>query len=80
MTPETLKTQWQLLKGELKTHWGKLTDDDLKVIDGNIDQFVAKVHEVYGEGKEAVREKVKDLVEKLQKALSKDHPKDGPKA
>jgi hypothetical protein len=32
--------KWKQLKGSLKEHWGKLTEDDLTVINGNREKFV----------------------------------------
>jgi uncharacterized protein YjbJ (UPF0337 family) len=34
MNWDELSGNWQQAKGELKVRWGKLTDDDLTVIDG----------------------------------------------
>ncbi len=39
-------------KGKLKESWGKLTDDDLKIYEGNRDQFLGKIKERYGIEKE----------------------------
>jgi uncharacterized protein YjbJ (UPF0337 family) len=34
MNWEHVQGQWSQLKGELKSKWGKLTDDDLKFVGG----------------------------------------------
>ena len=34
MNEDILKGKWTQLKGQMKKQWGKLTDDDLDVIDG----------------------------------------------
>jgi uncharacterized protein YjbJ (UPF0337 family) len=34
--------------GKVKEQWGKLTDQDLTVIDGKRDQVVGKIQEKYG--------------------------------
>ncbi|MFH5802748.1 CsbD family protein [Alienimonas sp. DA493] len=39
---------WKQLKGKAKTEWGKLTDDDLDVVDGQRDVLIGKVQERYG--------------------------------
>jgi uncharacterized protein YjbJ (UPF0337 family) len=44
--------KWKQLKGSVKEHWGKLTDDDLTVIAGNRDKLIGKVQERYGIAKE----------------------------
>ena len=47
MNWDQIQGKWQQLKGEVKTRWGQLTDDDLTIIDGNIDQMLGKA--VHGE-------------------------------
>ena len=34
---------WKQLKGNIKEQWGKLTDDDLNVINGRRDQLEGKI-------------------------------------
>ena len=46
---------WKQFKGDLKKQWGKLTDDDLLIIEGNYDKFEGRVQERYGEKKEEVK-------------------------
>ncbi|MBM7615896.1 CsbD family protein [Alkaliphilus hydrothermalis] len=38
MSSEQLQGKWKILKGKAKTKWGKLTDNELKEIDGSIDK------------------------------------------
>ena len=52
MNTDTIKGNWTQLKGKVKERWGKLTDDDLKVIEGKKDQLVGKLQERYGYAKE----------------------------
>ena len=35
MNQDVLKGKWMQLKGEVRTQWGKLTNDDLDQIQGN---------------------------------------------
>ena len=49
--------QWKQLKGRALEKWGKLTDDDLDVIEGKRENLVGRVQERYGKRKdEAERE------------------------
>jgi uncharacterized protein YjbJ (UPF0337 family) len=48
MGNDVLKGQWKQLKGAVKTQWGKLTDDDLTRIDGDVEQLIGRVQERYG--------------------------------
>lgn len=46
---------WKQFKGDLKKQWGKLTDDDLLIIEGNYDKFEGRVQERYGDKREEVK-------------------------
>ena len=46
---------WKQFKGDVKKQWGKLTDDDLLIIEGNYDKFEGRVQERYGDQKEDVK-------------------------
>lgn len=58
MNTDTLKGQWQQLKGNARKQWGKLTDDDLDVIQGDAEVLAGKLQERYGRSKEEVRTEV----------------------
>lgn len=58
MNTETLKGQWKQLVGTVKEKWGKLTDNDLTVIDGKRDQLVGKIQEKYGYAREQAESEV----------------------
>jgi uncharacterized protein YjbJ (UPF0337 family) len=45
----------------VKEKWGKLTDDDLDVIEGKKDQLVGRLQERYGYSKEQAEKKNQDL-------------------
>gem|GEM_PF-84859 len=42
---------WKQMKGKVKEQWGKLTDDDLDVINGKREQLEGKIQERYGYAK-----------------------------
>ena len=48
MNLDNIEGKWKQLKGAVKVQWGKLTDDDLKIINGKRDQLVGKIQERYG--------------------------------
>ena len=50
---------WKQFKGAAKEKWGKLTDDDLTVIDGKQDQLVGRIQERYGVAKDEAEKQVK---------------------
>jgi|HubBroStandDraft_1064217.scaffolds.fasta_scaffold333152_1 uncharacterized protein YjbJ (UPF0337 family) len=58
MNSDQLKGKWKQVKGSVKERWGKLTDDDLEIIDGKHDQLIGKVQERYGIAREAAQKQV----------------------
>ena len=58
MNWDRIQGNWKQMKGELKTKWGKLTDDDFDVIAGQRDKFVGKIQERYGCSKDDAEKQV----------------------
>ena len=58
---QELQGQWNQLQGKVKEKWGQLTDDDLNIGNGNIDQLVGKIQQRTGEGREAVEKFLSEL-------------------
>ncbi|HHA0037520.1 TPA: CsbD family protein [Yersinia enterocolitica] len=59
MNKDQADGNWKQFKGKVKEKWGKLTDDDLTVIEGKRDQLVGKIQEKYGYQKEQAEKEVK---------------------
>ena len=53
-----IEGKWAQLKGDAKSQWAKLTDDDLKLVGGRFDSLVGKVVERYGVEKEQAHAQV----------------------
>jgi uncharacterized protein YjbJ (UPF0337 family) len=50
---------WKQIKGRSRK-WGKLTDDDLDVINGHRDQLESDIQQRYGTAKDQVRKDIDD--------------------
>lgn len=48
MNKVTAKGNWNVTKGKLKQKYAKLTDDDLKYVEGREDEFVGRVQKATG--------------------------------
>jgi uncharacterized protein YjbJ (UPF0337 family) len=48
MNSDVFKGNWKQFRGEIQKQWGKLTNDDLDVINGEYDKLVGRVQERYG--------------------------------
>lgn len=60
MDEDRLKGAWKQLRGSVQEQWGKLTNDDLDVIEGQRDQLVGRIQERYGIEKDEARRQVDD--------------------
>jgi len=58
---QELQGQWNKLRGQVKEHWGQLTDDDLQIHGGNIDQLVGRIQQRTGESRESIEKFLTDL-------------------
>jgi uncharacterized protein YjbJ (UPF0337 family) len=56
---------WKQFKGNVKEKWGRLTDDDLDVINGRREQLEGKIQERYGIEKDQARQDVEDWFKTL---------------
>ncbi len=50
---------WEQVKGSIQKTWGKLTNDDLDVIEGDRKQLAGKVQERYGHAQDVAHEQVR---------------------
>ncbi len=58
MNWDQVEGNWKQFTGSAKSRWGKLTDDDMTVIDGKREQLVGKLQERYGYEKEQAEREV----------------------
>ena len=52
MDANIFEGKWRELKGAVKEKWGKLTEDDLKEIDGKRESLLGKLQTQYGYAKD----------------------------
>jgi uncharacterized protein YjbJ (UPF0337 family) len=62
MNPEIFKGRWHQLRGEIRTRWGKLTDDDLTQIQGHAEKMIGKLQERYGYKREQAEKELNDFL------------------
>ena len=51
---------WKEFKGRVKEKWGKLTDDDLAIVNGRREQLEGRIQDRYGYSRDQVRKEVDD--------------------
>lgn len=64
MNWDQIKGNWTQVKGQAQQQWGKLTNDDLDVIEGKREELVGRVQERYGIAKEEAEKQVDDFCKK----------------
>ena len=56
---------WHQIKGKVKEQWGKLTDDDLKQLEGHAEQLAGKLQERYGLARAEAERQAKEFRNRL---------------
>lgn len=70
LNAQELQGQWNQIKGQVKEKWGQLTDTDLQIDNGNIDQLIGRIQQKTGEGREAIEKFLGDLTSQGASAIS----------
>jgi uncharacterized protein YjbJ (UPF0337 family) len=52
MNWDRVEGNWKQFKGQVRQQWGKLTDDDLDVIEGQRTELAGRLQERYGYAKD----------------------------
>ncbi len=63
MNADQMKGKWKQLQGAVKTKWGKLTDDDITVINGQREQLIGKIQQRYGIARDEAQRQVDEWKE-----------------
>jgi uncharacterized protein YjbJ (UPF0337 family) len=58
MNREILRGKWNEMKGDLKSKWGNLTDDDFTRINGDRDKLIGILQQRYGRHKDEITREV----------------------
>lgn len=66
---QEIQGQWNQLRGRVKERWAQLTDDDLQIHGGNLDQLVGRIQQKSGEGREAIETFLADLTSRGSSAV-----------
>jgi uncharacterized protein YjbJ (UPF0337 family) len=65
MNKDRIEGQWKQVQGKIKQQWGKLTNDDLDVADGNTTYLVGKLQERYGIARDDAERQVREFSDRL---------------
>lgn len=59
MNKDILEGKWHQIKGQVKSQWGKLTDDEIDQVNGNFERMSGLLQEKYGKSREAAEREIK---------------------
>ncbi len=59
MNRNRMEGSWEQVKGQVQKMWGKLTNDDLDVIEGNRKLLAGKIQERYGIAEDDAEDQVR---------------------
>ncbi len=71
MNWKQIEAKWDQVKGEARSTWAKLTDDDLAYIAGKRDKLIGKVQERYGVLEEHAQKDVDRWVDTVSERLDR---------
>jgi uncharacterized protein YjbJ (UPF0337 family) len=60
MNSDIFGGKWKQFKGEAQRQWGKLTNDDWDVVEGNRDKLLGKIQERYGIARDEADKEIAD--------------------
>ena len=65
MNEDRIQGKWKQLKGTIQEKWGKLTNDDLDVAEGNTEYLAGKIQERYGMAKDEAESAAREFERSL---------------
>ena len=65
MTDDRIAGAWHQIRGKVKEQWGKLTDDDLKQLEGHAEQLAGKLQQRYGLAQADAERQAKDFRKRM---------------
>lgn len=65
LNTDILKGKWKEIKGDIRTQWGKLTDDEVEKTAGNLTSIAGIIEQRYGEKKEEIEKKLNTISAKF---------------
>jgi uncharacterized protein YjbJ (UPF0337 family) len=82
MNQDVFAGQWKQMRGELKSWWGKLTDDDFDRIGGQKDKLIGVLREKYGytraQAQQEVEQRLKAYGDTMGRPSGNGMPDDAP--
>lgn len=62
---DRIEGNWKTFKGRAKQQWGKLTDDDLNLVEGRREELEGRLQAQYGYAKDRARSEIDSWLSSL---------------
>jgi uncharacterized protein YjbJ (UPF0337 family) len=72
--PDIFEGRWKQMRGELRSWWGRLTNDDLEQIGGQQDKLIGRLQERYGYTRERAQQEVERRLQEYHARLGASSP------
>lgn len=72
MNDDILKGKWRQLRGEVKKQWGRITDDELDQMEGEMDKLAGILQEKYGYTREQAEDEVHRFTDRYGRGSDHD--------
>ena len=70
-----IEGRWKELKGDVRTKWAKLTDDDVEMVGGKKDKLLGRLEQLYGRKREDLETEVDQWLAKIDTKSDKSATK-----
>jgi uncharacterized protein YjbJ (UPF0337 family) len=67
---QTIRGDWDHLCGLARQRWSQLTEDDLRVQEGNVEELFGRIQQKTGEGREAIEEFFSEMTSRGSSAVA----------
>ena len=65
MNWDLIEGKWTELKGQFRSKWAKLTDDDLEAVAGKKDELIGRIQQRYGIQRDAAEVEVDNWIKQI---------------
>ena len=66
MNWDRIAGEWKAFRGRVRQQWGRLTDDDLDIIDGRREELDGVLQKRYGMARDEAGRQVDDWIDRLR--------------
>ncbi|HEX5011092.1 MAG TPA: CsbD family protein [Planctomycetota bacterium] len=69
MNLDILQGKWHVLRGRIRSRWGRLTNDDLDRLEGGLEQLAGLVQQRYGLQREQAEQEAAEFFDSCEDLL-----------